>query len=137
MKTIFVVLIMLLVIGCEQKQVKHSVTLRQLQKSSSTTPYAHGSFFLVAGSYSQGVEYKEYIKMLVDMNGDIFFTTLSLKHVAFRIDSTITTPKLYYWSHREQQARRDMDDIGMFLSGAIIVCPEYLLPVQLKPIVIE
>ncbi len=128
---------MLLVIGCEQKQVKHSVTLRQLQKSSSSTPYAHGSFFLIAGSYSQGVVYKESIKMLVDMNGDIFFATLDLKDVAFRIDTTITTPKLYYWSHREQQSRKDMGEIGWILSGAIIVCPEYLLPVQLKPLVIE
>lgn len=135
---IYLCCIILLATSCQSikgKPFKSSkLELRQMIQDTETSHSSSGSFFLIAGSYSE--EHNEIItvKVFAKVEGRYRMIEMHIEDVRINIDNKISTPFIVI----EYEAKRKYGDEELVSSPHkykvyVINCPEKYLPEKLLP----
>lgn len=133
------IVVLITLVSCEgitEKKLKSSkFQLRQLVQETEKKKYAYASYFLIAGSYSQGEEKTTTVKVFANVENRFRLIEMPIDEVRIAIDNKLKTPNIQIeYTNIEKYSDEDLVSEQWIDKVYIINCPEYFLPEKLLPI---
>lgn len=138
-KSILLLVLCAIFVSCEEIKDKDFLTskleLRQLVKQTSTKEEAQGSYFLIAGGFSQTSEQETTVQVFAKVDGMYRLIEMPIERIRINIDNSLDKPNLQV-SYRNERPKTDTQivDRVQYYDVYIINCPEQYLPEKLLPI---
>lgn len=135
---IYLCCIILLATSCQSikdKPFKSSkLELRQMIQDTETSHSSSGSFFLIAGSYSEQHNEIITVKVFAKVEGRYRMIEMHIEDVRINIDNKISTPFIVieYWANRKY-GDEELISSSYKYKIYVINCPEKYLPEKLLP----
>lgn len=141
-KSILLLVLCVIFISCEsvekaKDQRTSKLELRQLVKQTTTKEETQGSYFFIAGGFSQTSEQETTIQVFAKVDGMYRLIEMPIGRVRINIDNTLLKPNLQVtYRGRKPETDTDVVNKGSYYKIYIINCPEQYLPEKLLPVTI-